>query len=264
MIRCSSTPNQSCLGNLSFGQSPSLQPQSSLGQEEPEPFPVFIDNPTEFYSLGVPPLEGHKTPIVSTVSSDLSSDPAMASDEEHDTEDERRQEEIRHRNNMLEQAKTDLFEKFFLFDNELKLYDPAKFTDRVVADQKDTWLAKVGDLFKDLSLAAMQQMQTPNIYRDYKDAVATVLAEYRGMYQDFMTRVTDKALGVQPAAGAGPVPVVSPQVSVNSSASSAASPALAFASSAVAVSAACLRFLHRCSPARAAGPPRSSLFAGRC
>ena len=67
VIRCASTPNnRECqTAHLTFDE-----PVSSH-QPTTAPFQVYIDNPSEFYSL-LPPEENHKTPIVSTDCSELS------------------------------------------------------------------------------------------------------------------------------------------------------------------------------------------------
>ena len=133
VIRCASTPNnRECqTAHLTFDE-----PVSSH-QPTTAPFQVYIDNPSEFYSL-LPPEENHKTPIVSTDSSELS---VFSEDLE-----------MAERPSLfdLPDVKRGVTSKTSRLEQAIDLYSPDDYPPNVVASNKDTWIGKVEEKFFDL------------------------------------------------------------------------------------------------------------------
>ena len=136
VIRCSSTPDpKNCREHFSFGEEVDIE-ASQPSSSEP-PFKVFIDNPSEFYSLQTPvsphSIEEEVLPsnisLVATDESDLN----MADNVDPKKELERK-----------------FLVKAVKLGSALRLYESSKFPKEVLAAKEKEWTAIVDAHFQEL------------------------------------------------------------------------------------------------------------------
>ena len=181
VIRCSSTPDpKNCREHFSFGGADleASQPSSF----EP-PFQVYIDNPSEFYSLQTPlsphPSEEELPPshisLVSTDESDLNM-----------TDNENAKQELERK----------FLAKSLKFGSVLRLYESSKYPKEVLAAKEKEWTAAADEQFHALvdSTDELYQ-QFPNLEKEIEE----MTKKYTDVYQKWLSDYQIKILSVNPS-----------------------------------------------------------------